>query len=46
MPVLTLYLELVAVPSAFCVLYRRARSLLIFIPMPVVLVVVMYLTFR
>ncbi len=46
MPVLTLYLELVAVPSAFCLLYRRARSFFIFIPMPLALVVVMYLTFR
>jgi len=32
-----IYLELTAIPSAFCLIYRYARIFLIFLPMPVVL---------
>jgi len=34
---LVMYLELTLIPSAFCLIYRHAKTFLIFIPMPVVL---------
>jgi len=41
-PILILYLELTAIPSAFCLIYRYTRSFLVFIPMPVALIFAMY----
>lgn len=37
LPFLVMYLELILIPSAFCLIYRHVRTFLIFIPMPVVL---------
>ena len=40
-PLLVMYLELILIPSMFCLIYRHAKTFLIFIPMPVVLGYVM-----
>ncbi len=37
LPFLVMYLELILIPSTFCLIYRHAKTFLIFIPMHVVL---------
>ncbi len=37
LPLLVMYFELTLIPSALCLIYRHAKTFLIFIPMPVVL---------
>ncbi len=36
-PLLLMYLELIVIPAIFCLIYRRAKIFLVFLPMPVVL---------